>query len=263
MGAVLAHARAAVNNSGVQLRLLTMNVNGLEEQRIGPRMEKLCLSILVGGDLMAALEGRATPPVPDVIVFQEMTRRAHMGQIRPHLLAAGFTLFPAKPPDGSEDYTLIAARRPWELGTTEVRTFEESPLARQYVVATLDGPAGRVRVLSGHMESLRSGGEVRLAQAMELDALLADSDLPAIFAGDTNLRDAEWAELAQGFRARDAFLMAGSPKQANATWWPEGSPRGFRFDRVWLSPGWTVEQLHTRRHGDVSDHAGVEVLLSR
>jgi tyrosyl-DNA phosphodiesterase 2 len=253
-----------VNNTPVQLRLLTLNINGLDAKRIGPRMEKLCLELLVGGDLMAALEGRATPPVPDVVVFQEMTRQAHMGQVRPHLRAAGFTLFPDKPPAGKEEYTLLAVRQPWVLVDSDVREFEHSPLARQYLVATVQAADGdRVRVLSAHMESLRSGGEARVAQAEELDQLLSDSDVPAVFAGDTNLREAEWAELAPGFRAQDAFIVAGSPKSAGATWWPEESPRGFRFDRVWLSAGWTVAQLRVRRMADVSDHAGVEVLLRR
>jgi len=253
-----------MNNTCVQLRLLTFNINGLDEKRVGPRMEKLCLEILVGGDLMAALEGRATPPVPEVIVFQEMTRQAHMGQMRPHLRAGGFTLFPEKPPEGKEDYTLIAVRQPWVLVDADVREFEHSPLARQYLVATVQASdGGRVRVVSAHMESLRSGGEARIAQAEEIDAVLASSDVPAVFAGDTNLRDAEWGELAIGFRARDAFTVAGSPKQSAATWWPEESPRGFRFDRVWLTAGWTVAELRVRRLANVSDHAGVEVLLER
>ena len=248
----------------MKLRLLTWNINGLDEKRIGPRMEKLCLEVLVGGDLHAALEGRPTPPVPDVIVFQEMTRRAQMGQIRPHLSAAGFALFPEKPPEGrdsQEDYSLIAVRRPWKMVDCARHEFEESPLGRSYLKAALQGPGGSVSILSGHMESLRSGRDARMEQARELNALLQGSDVPALFAGDTNLRADEWRELKRGF-ARDAFEVAGSPADAKDTWWPEESPRGFRFDRVWLSAGWSVESMRTRRLEGVSDHAGLEVRLA-
>ncbi len=272
------------------LRLLSWNIHGLEEKRIGPRMEKLCLEVLVGGDLRAAIEGKPTPPVPDVLVFQEMTRRAHTGQIGPHFRAAGFTLWPERPPAGEEDYLMVAVRPPWSIVSCALRAFEYSPLGRQCLVARLAHPtSGHLDVFTAHMESLRSGHEARLVQAREIDGWMhegASEDLPvlasrtaalssrmaAVFAGDTNLRTREWEMLAPTFRSQDAFELAGRPEHARATWSPGGSsPRAYRFDRVWLaqpettsselSTSWSPAEFRTRRAKNASDHAGVEVLL--
>ena len=243
------------------LRILTWNINGLEEKRIGPRMEKLCLEILVGGDLSAAIAGKPMPPVPDVLVFQEMTRRAYKGQMRAHLKAAGFELWPAEPPD-REDYTLIAVRPPWRLVSSEWRDFDDSPLRRGCVISIIEHKTGhRVRVLSGHMESLRSGSDARVAQAREIDGWLHEEETPAVFAGDTNLRQREWAMVRDDFRAKDAYLVADSPEFARCTWWPPRGGPGYRFDRVWLTQGWRLRQLKAKLAHKSTDHAGVEVLI--
>jgi endonuclease/exonuclease/phosphatase family metal-dependent hydrolase len=262
------------------LRLLTWNIHGLEEKRIGPRMEKLCLEVLVGGDLRAAIEGHPTPPVPDVLVFQEMTRRAHTGQIGPHFRAAGFTLWPERPPAGEEDYLMVAVRPPWSIESCALRAFEYSPLGRQCLVARLAHQGGgHLDLFTAHMESLRSGHEARLVQAREIDGWMHEgedaealraSTIAAVFAGDTNLRTREWEMLAPTFRSRDAFEVAGRPEHARATWSPGGSsPRAYRFDRVWLAQPaatskarhWSPVEFRTRHAKNASDHAGVEVLL--
>lgn len=222
-------------------------------------MEKLCVEIFLGGDMRAALEGRALPPMPEVLVFQEMTRLAH-GALRQHLRAAGFVTWPEAPLEDREDYVLIALRSPWRLDECEWRPFSDSPLRRGCLVARLDGPV-KVRVLTGHLESLRSGRESRLSQAREVDEWLAEST-PAVFAGDTNLRQGEWSALRRGFQARDAFHLAGEPRASAATWWPEAGPPGYRFDRVWLTEGWRLDAFKTRKAGRASDHAGVEVSIS-
>ena len=200
-------------------------------------MEKLCVEIFLGGDLRAALEGRSLPPMPEVILFQEMTRHAH-GALKQHLRAAGFTAWPAEPLENREDYLLVAARPPWSLTSCEWRPFSNSPLRRGCLVAELDGPT-RCRVLTGHMESLRSGSDSRIDQAREIDEWLHEST-PAIFGGDTNLRQREWAQIQKGFRSRDAFVVAGRPKAHAATWWPESGPPGYRFDRIWMTEEWQL-----------------------
>ncbi|HJL28986.1 MAG TPA: endonuclease/exonuclease/phosphatase family protein [Polyangiaceae bacterium LLY-WYZ-15_(1-7)] len=240
------------------LRLITWNVNGLEERAIGRRMEKLCLEVLVGGDLRAALEGRATRPAPDLIAFQEMTRHT-WAVMRGHLAAGGYRCWPEGPRE-REDWSMLAVRAPWSFEEVALRAFEESPLAREAVVATVAHPDGRVlRWMTAHLESLRSGGEARLAQAREIDGWLAEAGPPGIFAGDTNLRRGEWETLAAGgFRARDAFELAGRPAKARHTWVHEGSRRGFRFDRVWLGTGGRLMDFALRDAGWASDHRGVE-----
>jgi tyrosyl-DNA phosphodiesterase 2 len=245
------------------LRVLTWNVDGLNESRLGQRMETICLEILIGGDLHAALEGARTPPMPDVVALQEVVRVAHRGYFAPHFSAAGFSLWPAEAPDDREHYELIAVRPPWVLEHCERRPLEPSPLGRACTVATLrHGASGRrLTALTAHLESLRSGREARLAQVAQIEAWMREAGTPAVFAGDTNLRDAEWRALAPERSPRDAFEELGSPPDARATWWPEEDARGFRFDRVWLAGPVRARTLSLRHRPRASDHDAVEVCL--
>ncbi len=222
------------------------------------------MEIFLGGDLGAAMSGAAPPPLPDVLAFQEMTRLA-WGYARHHLGAAGFHCYPDTPPD-REDYTLLAVRPPWRLADVSYRAFTDGGLRRGCLSGTLHRDDLRVRMLSGHMESLRSGAEARLGQAREIDGWLHESSAPAFFVGDTNLRDTEWKVLRPTVRALDAYELMGRPPSGRVTWW---SPRGhgFRFDRAWLSaegqtPHLRPLSMKLRRAGKASDHAGLELALA-
>ncbi|HJL17984.1 MAG TPA: endonuclease/exonuclease/phosphatase family protein [Sandaracinaceae bacterium LLY-WYZ-13_1] len=245
------------------LDLVTWNVDGLNESRLGQRMERLCLEILVGGDLKAALAGAPTPPMPHVVALQEVVHVAYRGYFAPHFAAAGYRLWPTRAPAESEYWELLAVRPPWTLVHAERRPFAHSPLGRAGTVAELvHGASGaRATVITGHLESLRSGAEARVDQAREIAGWLREADGPAVFAGDTNLREREARTLAEP--PRDAFVEAGSPATERDTWHPdaeEGGP-GFRFDRVWLAGPIHVRRLRLRR-SRASDHHGVEVRLA-
>lgn len=246
------------------LRLLSWNVNGLEPARLDTRMEKLCLEILLGVDLRDALAGEARP-MPDVVCLQEVVRRTHLTKIRPHFRAAGFALYPEAPARDEGEYLLMAVRPPWRFDAVETHDLEDSPLGRRRIEATIVHRSGeRARVLTAHLESLRSGSDSRVAQCIELGSRMRASTEPCIFAGDTNLSDAEWSRARErGADMMDAFDLAGEPRAHRHTWWPSESKRGFRFDRVWLDArrDWTVE-LSTRRRPALSDHAAIEVLVS-
>lgn len=250
--------------SGSALRILSWNVNGLDTSRLDSRIERLCTEIVLGVDLSDALAGEVRP-MPEVVCLQEVVRRAHLAKIGPHLRAAGFALHPETPSRDDGDYLLLAVRPPWRIDEVASHLFEDSPLGRAWLEATIVHPTGaRARVLTAHMESLRSGSGSRVAQCIELDSRMRASAEPCVFAGDTNLRDEEWSRARdRGVAMMDAFELAGAPRAHRHTWWPERKGRGFRFDRVWLdeSSAWTVE-LGTRRRPSLSDHAAIEALLS-
>ena len=256
--------QAMSESSGSALRILSWNVNGLDAARLDSRIEQLCTEIVLGVDLSDALTGEVRP-MPAVVCLQEVVRRAHLATIGPHLRAAGFVLYPEKPARDEGDYLLLAVRPPWRIDEVAAHAFGDSPLARAWLEATIVHQAGaRARVLTAHMESLRSGSGSRVAQCVELDSRIRASAEPCVFAGDTNLRDEEWARARDGGVAmRDAFELAGAPRAHRHTWWPERRGRGYRFDRVWLDAkrAWTVE-LGTRRRPRLSDHAAIEALLS-
>lgn len=240
------------------LRVLTWNVDGLNTTRLGARMEKICLEILIGGDLRAAMEGRPVPPPPHVVALQEVVHIAQRGYFAKHFAAAGFSFYPEDRPGISEYWEMIAVRAPWRIVHAERAPFDYSPLGRALTRLELAHEDGReITVLTAHMESLRSGHGPRLAQAAEIDAAMKGRD--AVFMGDTNLRESETRELSLSLR--DAFEELGRPKRAAHTWWPEESDRGFRFDRVWLSGALRATALKTRRRTKLSDHAALEATL--
>lgn len=246
------------------LRALTWNVEGLNESRLGQRMEKICLEILVGGDLAAAVAGAPTPPMPHVVALQEVVRVAHRGYFAPHFGAAGYTVWPENPPGDSEYYELLAVRPPWQLTQCERQPFDVSPLGRTCTRATIrhSGSERTVTVLTAHLESLRSGHEPRLAQVAQIDAWMRGAEGPAVFAGDTNLRDAEWDVVAPELALRDAFEEAGAPTRSRVTWRPPEGEGGFRFDRVWLAGPIRVRAFGLRHCPRSTDHEGVEVSLT-
>lgn len=250
--------------SDEELRVLTWNLNGLESSRLDSRMEKACIEMVLGVPLRAAMAGTPSPPLPHVFCLQEVIRRVHIDKLRRHLGAAGFQLFPVEPPD-REDYCLVAARPPWTMTHSEYVPFEHSKFARGFTETHLRSETGQQAVvLTAHMESLRSGSGDRTSQTMQIDArlvALSNESQPAIFAGDTNLREAEFAAArAQGCLLRDVFDLAGRPGAHTATWWPQDSRRGYRFDRIWLDPisAGSLLDFRTRRRPKLSDHAALE-----
>lgn len=244
------------------LHLLSWNLGGLDTDHLDSRTEMACLDIILGITLQQAMAGQASPPLPEVLCLQEVVRRAHQGNLAPHLKAAGFVLYPEEPAKADSEYSMIAVRAPWQIMAAKTVRFEYSPLARDYLEVELEHSSGaRVRVLTAHMESLKSGSEARLEQMLEIDRRLHENPHePAVFAGDTNLRK---SERAKGFTAVDAHALAGAPKQYEHTWWPPDSRRGFRFDQIWMGsgPSWVVDEFKTRRRPKITDHAAVQSKL--
>lgn len=245
---------------------MTWNINGLDEKRLDQRMEKLCLSMLLGGSLRDAMAQKPMRPVPDIIVLQEVIRRSHLSHLSKHFAAAGFTLRPSQPSEDRNYYEAIAVRAPFELVDSVSVPFDESPLGRHALVSTVRANQVQLRVVTAHMESLRSGRAGRFSQARQLDRIISDAGMPCVFAGDTNLRMHEWKELKPQLDLLDAFEVAGSPNSQKHTWLtPEDGRqrRGYRFDRVWFDAmnDWKVELIESRWLPKVTDHSSVEVQL--
>jgi len=256
----------------VAVHVLSWNLDGLTTRRLDRRAEEACVAMVLGQTLREAVEGKPSRPPPQVIALQEVVKRIHLSTIRPHLEAAGFALWPREPAREDGDYSLIAARPPWTLVRGRDQRFAESPLARRWVEVRLQHSDGtQLRVITAHMESLRSGAGARAAQTREIAALLEDPDAPpTVFLGDTNLRASEWRALEPDLAMDDAFTLAGRPAGHSATWYPRDdhgkrtSDRGYRFDRIWIDPGheWTVQRFQLRHHPRISDHAALEAHLA-
>jgi len=248
-----------------ELRIATWNVNGLDATHLDLRSEAACLTLLLRGKL------------PHVVLLQEVVRRSFFAHFRPHLLHAGFTLFPEAPVSDSEYFCVLASRLPvlesWR------RPFPGSAMGRALLGARLgagldagldDAAQPDLLVTTAHLESLKAGSAERVAQLEQALRLIADHPGPAVFAGDTNLRDAEVPRAPSAAEVDDAWIAAGSPRAADHTWTPPNSPRPrMRFDRAYMNrrPGWRAAAVVAFGKDPVegaggltpSDHFGLEV----
>ena len=160
---------------------------------------------------------------------------------------------PSTAPPDRNYFEVVAVRAP--IRSAAHRSFARTGMGRLLTWVELDAWI----VATAHLESLKAGGPVRVEQAQHvLDALRA-ADKPVVFAGDTNLRDAEAAVLAFG-DVVDAFEQVGSPADARATYGARA-----RYDRAWVR-GLRVERFETfdavALHGvSCSDHRGIRVTI--
>lgn len=234
------------------MRVLSWNLFGLESDRLDERTEAAVFRMLLGADLEQALLQRTMPEPPEVLLLQEVVDRTFHAHLRPHLEAAGYTLFPDQPP--ARSYFEVIAVRSLPVLRTSMRRFSRTGQGRHLLAVEVQHPAGRLSLFTAHLESLKPSAEVRIEQAHEVfDALLACDR--AVFGGDTNLRRGE-AEPPSPLI--DAFSALGSPAGHRTTW------GNARYDRFWLAG---IEPIAFSTFGGdplpfgmpASDHLGISL----
>jgi tyrosyl-DNA phosphodiesterase 2 len=241
------------------LRLISWNLDGLDTRHLDERAEAACRTIL----------SRA----PDVVFLQEVTQRTFFAHIRPWMQGVGYrSVLPTLTRDSSYG-CMMFIREPLQLISTTRQRFAATQMGRSLIRTVVRWNAQELLLLTAHLESLREGAPERIQQRDVILNALRSHDGPAVFAGDTNLRDAEVA----GLDIRDAWELLGSPPQTRFTFDTFTIPnkRGrsrARYDRIFLSdhPGWQptglfflgMEPVVGARGMFPSDHAGLEVTLT-
>jgi endonuclease/exonuclease/phosphatase family metal-dependent hydrolase len=219
----------------VSLRLLSWNLFGLSDDHLDLRTEAAMFEALLGGRPEVVLARRgAVPPPPDVLLFQEVVARSHVAHLRPHLTAAGYTVFPEAPHAEREYYEVIAVRPPLRVQEGRVVPLDSAQGRELVMVRTLLGDVPWLW-MTAHLESLELGARQRLAQVPFVLAQLRAHDGPAVFGGDTNLRESEVAVLEEEAPLPDAWEACGAPPGERFTRISGRSGRGQRYDRIWGS----------------------------
>ncbi len=238
------------------MKLVSWNLNGLEDKHLDMRTEAAMFQILLGAPIEAAIAPDFTPNTPDIVLLQEVVERTYFAHIKPHLQAAGFTLFP-KAPGMRSYFEVIAVKQKIQDATQQA--FPYSQQGRELSTITLDG----LTVMTAHLESMNPGKHERIDQAQSIIKQMSELG-PCVFAGDTNLRKEEWERLEHA-NIIDAWCEAGEPKHHRITW--RQAQRNSRFDRVWLHQV-GVKSFETFGKEKIptldvspSDHYGVRVEL--
>jgi len=239
------------------MKLITWNLNGLEDEHLDVRTEAAMFQILLGAPIEDAMVEGFKPNTPDIILLQEVVERTFHAHVKPHLSAAGFTLFPKEPTERSY-FEVIAVRNPTPIIDSSYSTFDYTDQGRGLSTITIDG----LTIMTAHMESMKPGKSMRIDQAKSILEQMNQCETPCIFGGDTNLRKAEWETLNPD-NVSDAWQASGSPEKHRITW--EQHPHKSRYDRVWFQ-GLNITSFETFGTKQVnaikkrpSDHRGIRI----
>jgi len=240
------------------MKLVTWNLNGLEDEHLDVRTEAAMFHILLGAPIeKAATTPNFKPNTPDIVVLQEVVPRTFHAHIVPHLKAAGFSVFPQQPSERSY-FEVIAVRHP--IINNGYSTFEYTQQGRGLSSLSIDG----LTILTAHLESEKAGTTMRIDQAKSILKLMNKHQGAIIFAGDTNLRNSEWESL-KANNISDAWEATGANKRHQTTW--QSPPYKARYDRIWHKD-LTIKKFETFGKNKVSeidqtasDHFGLRVIF--
>ncbi len=213
------------------LRVLTWNLNGLDDHRVDERTEAAVFIAVTGLTLVEIARGQNPRPPPHVLMFQEVTRHTYRAHLHNHLPKADYVLYPTRPPE-AETFEVIAVRRPATITSGRSMPLDRSLYARNLHIVDTAGLAAddrAIRLLTAHFDSGTEQGAGRIAASRQA---IAEMDDHSLFAGDTNLRNPEWDAVAEWPTVADAWDELGQPADIRDTWQMHG--RAARFDRVWL-----------------------------
>jgi endonuclease/exonuclease/phosphatase family metal-dependent hydrolase len=233
------------------LRVLTWNLNGLDERALDERTELACFAMLL------------RPVQPDVVLLQEVVGRSWHAHLKHHFAAAGYSPWPVDPPAHAPGsyFALVLHKKTLQRTQAGVDRFAGSTMGRALVWARLDWAGRDLLVCTAHLESLRDGKAERVRQAGEVVAKMRSHGGPALFGGDTNLRAEEVPTIAGISAVSDAWDALGQPAATRDTWFAAKGPARARYDRVWLAGLSPVSLALLGEPDRPSDHKGVEVVV--
>jgi endonuclease/exonuclease/phosphatase family metal-dependent hydrolase len=244
------------------VKLLTWNINGLDERYLDERTEVAVFTAIIGTTLDEIAKGAKPWVPPDVICFQEVTAHTFRAHVQPHLQAGGYTVVPSDCPE-RQTFEVIAVREPYRLVTHTQTPLTDSVFGRVLHVVDLVGPLGEVRVATSHFDS---GTEARRTREAQLRQVIDAVGERGVFGGDANFRKAEWLDMKESVAVVDAWEAVGEPATTRYTWFMETMKA--RFDRVWVGSGLratAMKPVGDRTIAGIgsrpSDHIGLLVML--
>eukprot|EP00752_Nemacystus_decipiens_P005954 g5377.t1 len=237
---VLGTSTAASSSSNSNLpheafRVVSWNIDCLNGENKMARVEEVCAIVL------------ETEPTPDVILLQEVDGDA-FPVLNARLGAGGrYRAYPPRVPVESRYFALMFVK----IGTVTVldsgrEEFPHSRMGRDLTTIRATFNEKPIMIMTSHFESEKQSSDERKAQFNQaLRQLLGFREGPAVFAGDTNLREAEVKQEKLAKEAGDMWQLCGADPDQRFTWDMQKNDNhvfggGFqpraRYDRMFVNP---------------------------
>ncbi|XP_061521599.1 tyrosyl-DNA phosphodiesterase 2 [Phycodurus eques] len=217
-------------DGGSALTLISWNVDGLDTENLAERARGLCSYLALY--------------TPDVVFLQEL--------IPPYVeylkkRAVSYLII-----QGSEDgyfNGMMLKKTRVKLLESEIVAYPTTQMMRNLLVAQV---ARQLCLMTSHLESCKGQSGKRMTQLHEVMRRMreAPDDVSVVFAGDTNLRDAEVAAVGLPPGVCDVWEGLGSQEHCRYTWDTRANSNKTvryvsrcRFDRVYLRPAARAPRL--------------------
>uniref|UniRef100_A0A3Q1I5F2 Tyrosyl-DNA phosphodiesterase 2 n=1 Tax=Anabas testudineus TaxID=64144 RepID=A0A3Q1I5F2_ANATE len=210
-----------------KLSLITWNVDGLDGVQQARRARALCCYL--------------TQYSPDVVFLQEIIQP--FARFLHSCLAADYTIIEG----GKEGYftMMLLKKSSITLERSGIVAYPATHMMRNLLVARVLFKGQKFCLMTSHFESCKANAAERKRQLRLVMRRMskAREDVTVLFGGDTNLRDAEVAEVGLPSDICDVWEQLGEPEHCRYTWDTEANTNRemrfksrFRFDRVYLRP---------------------------
>ena len=213
------------------LRLLSWNIDGLDERDLDERTTAVCQTILLKQPHVVFLQEVIGPTLS--ILQQKLPK---------------YSIFaPTVPPEHYFVVILVKRDRDLVPGSLACHSFPGSRMGRQLIKLPLSFSGVDYLLLTSHLESMKDYSAERKAQLRAtFDAMVRarGEGKICIFGGDLNVREAEVKSVKVPDGVIDAWEACGSDKESKFTWdlktndnlnWPyPGRPQA-RYDRVYCT----------------------------
>ena len=223
--------------SGDTLKLLSWNIDGLDEGDLKERTEYACQVILLKR--------------PHIVFLQEVVD-ASWGPVIVSKLSRCYSCYCAPSPPQHYYNAILVLKDASLVSIAEsgliVHDFR-SRMGRHLLQLSIQFSGVEVTVMTSHLESLKDHGEERVRQlkiAFEKMAELQKAGKISLFGGDLNIREAELKKAKVPEKIIDVWEACGKQKEHQYSWdltendnlhWPHPYRPKARYDRVYLSPG--------------------------
>ena len=220
----------------VWFRLLTWNIDGLDERNTLARTRAVCTFV--------------EAKLPHVVFLQEVIPDT-MREIVKRLEHVYDCYSPPDPPVTYFVAILVRTAVVKTRGPMQCHNFESSSMGRHLLQLPISYAGIDIELFTSHLESTKGGSKERMRQLKFVFDIVAQKcsdnpDISCLFGGDLNLRDNEVSRIGLPQGMLDVWEAVGSPASKKFTWdlrvndnldWKFPNRPSARFDRLFLMRG--------------------------